>query len=365
MDHGSDLSGYINSVIEGNAIEVLPAIPSSSVDIVFADPPYNLQLGGELWRPDQTKVDAVNDEWDKFESFEEYDRFSVKWLSECRRILKPDGTIWVIGTYHNIFRIGKIMQDTGYWIINDVVWIKTNPMPNFKGTRFTNAHETLIFAARSRDSRYRFNYRSMKAFNCGLQMRSDWEIPICSGKERIRVNGKKVHSTQKPVELLRRVLLSSSSAGDTLLDPFAGTGTSLAVAKALGRNYIGIESSRDYVRITRDRLSNIEVLSEQLLHQPVERREKRIPFGSIVSCGLLPAGTVVYSQDRSLSATVYPDGSLVSGNTVGSIHRLGAILTGKHECNGWTFWHFEQEGGLIPISELRERYRSFTVDGSE
>src|SRR6185437_8124530 len=228
-------------ILNGDCLEEMAGLPEASIDLVFADPPYNLQLRGELQRPDQSRVDGVDADWDKFAGFAEYDRFTRDWLGAARRLLKPDGALWVIGTYHNVFRIGAILQDLGFWMLNDVVWRKSNPMPNFRGRRFTNAHETLLWCARGRESKYTFNYEAMKALNDELQMRSDWFIPVCGGPERLKGgDGAKAHPTQKPEALLHRVILASTRPGDTVLDPFFGTGTTGAVAKRLGRGFIGI-----------------------------------------------------------------------------------------------------------------------------
>jgi DNA modification methylase len=348
---------WMDSVLQGDCLEILPGFPSESVDLIFADPPYNLQLNGELWRPNQTKVEAVNDEWDRFSSFEEYDDFSEKWLTQARRVLKPDGVIWTIGTYHNIFRVGRLMQDLGFWILNDVVWIKTNPMPNFRGTRFTNAHETLILGTKSSRSKNTFHYKSMKAFNDGLQMRSDWEIPICGRNERAITGGRKAHSTQKPKELLRRILLSTSNPGDIVLDPFAGTGTALVAAKELGRRFIGIEKNASYVDIAVRRIASAVQIQPHLLDYPMERKEPRIPFGTLVSNGWVGSGEKLYSKDRQHTAVIMANGTIASGNLNGSIHSVSAALLGKPASNGWAFWYVERGGKLVSIDELRQKWR--------
>lgn len=356
METMKDLSQLRNRIIQGDSVEILKIIPDNSVDLVFADPPYNLQLREELWRPNQTKVDAVNDNWDRFESFDEYDKFSKNWLVECKRILKYDGAIWVIGSYHNIFRIGKIMQDLGFWIINDIVWVKSNPMPNFRGTRFTNAHETLIFAVKNRDSSYTFHYKSMKAYNDGVQMRSDWDIPICSGEERIRIDGQKAHSTQKPQELLRRVIISTSNPGDIVLDPFFGSGTTGYVAKLLGRDFIGIERDENYIKVASDRISMVETLDRGLLEYPMETRKPRVPFGTLLEAGLIHDGEVLYSRDRKFQARVLSNATVVSGDVAGSIHHVSASLQGKPNFNGWNFWYVVREGNMICIDNLRSGF---------
>ncbi|MCX5616704.1 DNA methyltransferase [Bombella sp. TMW 2.2559] len=346
----------LNRILRGECVEVMRTLPDASVNCVFADPPYNLQLRGELRRPDESVVDGVDDDWDKFTGYEAYDQFTRAWLGEARRLLHKDGTIWVIGSYHNIFRLGTIMQDLGFWILNDIIWRKSNPMPNFRGRRFTNAHETLIWAARGPESRYRFNYQAMKALNEDLQMRSDWYLPLCTGNERLKnEHGLKLHPTQKPESLLHRTLLASTIADDVVLDPFCGTGTTPAVAKKLGRRYLAIERHPDYIRAAEARLERVEVLSaEQLEITPAKRELPRIPFGSFVENGSLPAGTVVYDRHRRLKARVSPDGTLVSGQHRGSIHKLGALLTNAASCNGWTFWHFERDGEFLPIDTLRQ-----------
>lgn len=346
----------VDQILRGECIETMKTLPDGSVDCIFADPPYNLQLRGELRRPDETVVDGVDDDWDKFADYATYDNFTREWLSEARRILHKDGTIWVIGSYHNVFRLGAIMQDLGFWILNDIVWRKSNPMPNFRGRRFTNAHETLIWAARGPQSKYRFNYQAMKALNDDLQMRSDWYLPLCTGNERLKnEHGLKLHPTQKPESLLHRVLVASTNANDVVLDPFCGSGTTPAMAKRLGRHYIAIERHPDYVKAARERVAGEERLtSEQLATTPAKREMPRIPFGSFVETGMLPAGTLLYDRQKRLKATVTPDGTLVSGNQRGSIHKLGAMLTNAPSCNGWTFWYFERDGQYVQIDVLRQ-----------
>jgi len=346
----------LNKIYVGDCISLMRKIPDNSVDLIFADPPYNLQLNNELYRPNQTRVDAVDDEWDKFNSFEEYDEFSRKWLSECRRILKDSGSIWVIGTYHNIFRIGKIIQDLGYWILNDVIWIKTNPMPNFRGTRFNNAHETLIWATKSKESKYTFHYHSLKVFNDDLQMRSDWIIPICQGEERIKVNGKKAHSTQKPEELLYRIIMATSNIGDIVLDPFSGSGTTPAVAKKLGRKFIAFEKDENYVKISNERLEKIEPLKRDLIEYKVEKRLPRIPFGTLVERGLIKPGEFLYSSDLKHKSKVLFDGSIQYKNVVGSIHKISAFILKREKNNGWEFWFVKRKNELVSINELRLKF---------
>ncbi len=356
MDDNSTLQDFLNTIINMDTVLGLKKIPDESTDLIFADPPYNLQLKEELWRPNQTRVNAVTDHWDKFSNFQEYDEFSLKWLSECRRVMKKDGVIWVIGTYHNIFRIGKIMQDLGFWIINDVVWIKTNPMPNFRGTRFTNAHETLIMAVKDQNSKYTFHYKSMKIFNDDLQMRSDWNIPICSGPERIKIDGKKAHSTQKPEELLKRIIISTSNPGDLVLDPFMGSGTTGSVSKLLGRNFIGIEADKDYVSLAEKRIAQVKPVETNLLGYPAEEKSPKVPFGELVSSGYLMVGETIYSENRKLKATVLPNATLVSDGIIGSIHSVSASLMGKPSFNGWHFWFAERDGEMVCINEFRKKY---------
>jgi site-specific DNA-methyltransferase (adenine-specific) len=353
----------LNSILQGDCVEILKTLPEKSVDLIFADPPYNLQLKQELWRPNMTKVDAVDDEWDRFKSFEEYDQFSRVWLSESRRVLKDDGTLWVIGSYHNVFRLGTILQDLDYWILNDVLWIKTNPMPNFRGVRFTNAHETLIWASKSRGAKYTFNHHAMKALNDGKQMRSDWLLPVCSGNERIKIEGRKAHSTQKPEALLYRVILASSDPGDVVLDPFFGTGTTGAVAKRLHRNWIGIEQNKRYVKIAQMRIDAVhaEPYDETLFDVgDRRRREPRVPFSTLVENDLIkPGQTLYFKGDQSQSARVKPDGNLIMDGFEGSIHQVGKHLMKGSPCNGWLHWFYEtKEGDLHPIDQLRKAFRA-------
>lgn len=345
----------LNQVLLGECVSVMGMLPAGCVDCVFADPPYNLQLRGELRRPDDSVVDGVDDEWDRFTDFAAYDAFTRAWLGECRRLLRKDGTLWVIGAYHNIFRIGAILQDLGFWVLNDVVWRKSNPMPNFRGRRFTNAHETLIWAARGRDSRYRFNYQAMKALNDDLQMRSDWLLPLCTGGERMRnQHGLKLHPTQKPEALLHRVLLASTAPGEIVLDPFLGTGTTAAVAKRLHRHFIGIERHPAYVEAALGRIARERpVPGDGVAVTPSKRDAVRVPFGSLVERGLVPPGTEVFDRTRRVRAVVVADGTLSSGPHRGSIHRVGAAVQNAPSCNGWTFWHLERDGALVPLDALR------------
>jgi modification methylase len=327
--------------------------------MIFADPPYNLQLGGDLFRPEGGLVDAVDDDWDKFDTFATYDAFTRAWLKQARRILKPDGTLWVIGSYHNIFRVGAALQDEGYWILNDIVWRKSNPMPNFRGTRFTNAHETLIWASRSESSRYTFNYRAMKALNDEIQMRSDWVLPICSGGERVKTDGVKAHPTQKPEALLYRVLLACTNAGDVVLDPFFGTGTTGAVARRLGRRWIGVEREPRYVKVARERIASTLALDESAMRTMQSKKgQPRIPFGALVENGLIAPGATLTDCKGRWKARVGADASVEMGGVQGSIHQIGAAAMGAPSCNGWTFWHVSQGGTLVPLDALRQIYIS-------
>jgi len=347
-------------IILGDCIEELRALPKGCADLVFADPPYNLQLEGELMRPNNTRVDGVDNDWDKFSDFAAYDAFTRDWLAAARDLLKPDGALWVIGSYHNIFRVGTQLQDLGYWILNDVIWRKTNPMPNFRGKRFTNAHETLIWAAKSREAGYTFNYGAMKALNEGLQMRSDWFLPICTGPERLKgPDGRKAHPTQKPEALLHRAILAATKPGQVVLDPFLGSGTTAAVAKKLGRGYIGFERDPGYAEMARKRVGRVRRIGDiSLVDTPSKRERPRVPFGPLVERGLLEPGTVLYSPNRRWSARVRADGSLISADFKGSIHQVGAHVQGAPACNGWQFWCFPVEGKLVSIDLLREKIRA-------
>ncbi|HEC14291.1 MAG TPA: site-specific DNA-methyltransferase [Rhodospirillales bacterium] len=350
---------HLNRVLVGDCIELMRALPEASVDMVFADPPYNLQLDGDLHRPNNSRVEGVDQDWDRFDGFAAYDAFTRDWLEAARHVLKPNGTLWVIGSYHNIFRVGNQLQDLGFWILNDVVWRKTNPMPNFRGRRFTNAHETLIWCSRDKGSRYRFNYEAMKNLNDDLQMRSDWLLPICTGRERLKRDGRKAHPTQKPESLLHRVVLSSTEIGDVVLDPFFGTGTTGAVAKRLGRNYIGLERDKTYAGIAEERLKKVRVIDDlSLLTTPAKRSQPRIPFGWLVERGLLSPGTVLSDQRRRHTARVRADGTLSTGSIRGSIHQVGAEVQKAPACNGWQFWCMEVKGTLVPIDVLRQKLRN-------
>jgi modification methylase len=348
-----------NEILLGDCVEQLRQLPDESIDLVFADPPYNLQLEGDLLRPNNTRVDGVHQDWDKFKSFDSYDAFSRAWLGQCQRVLKPNGALWVIGSYHNIFRLGTALQDLGFWIHNDIVWRKTNPMPNFRGRRFTNAHETLIWAGRDQAARVTYNYDAMKTGNDDLQMRSDWLFPICAGPERLRdEEGRKAHPTQKPEALLHRIILATSNTGDTILDPFFGTGTTGAVAKRLGRNWIGIERDPLYAAHAELRIEKVKPLVGEALNVSRSKRaEPRVPFGTIVELGIVEAGTRLVDEKRRFKAEVRADGSVAYQDLQGSIHRLGAEVQGKSACNGWTFWHIEKGGKLHSIDTLRQRAR--------
>ena len=351
-------SNLKNKIINGDSLNELKKIPDESFDLIFSDPPYNLQLRNQLIRPDRSKVDAVNDKWDKFENFKVYDDFTMNWLSECRRILKKNGSIWVIGSYHNIFRVGTKIQDLGFWILNDVIWNKNNPMPNFRGTRFTNAHETLIWASKDKNSKYTFNYQSLKCLNDDLQMRSTWNLPICNGNERLKEKGKKVHSTQKPESLLHRILLASTNKNDLILDPFLGSGTTAVVAKKLGRIFYGIEKDKKYFKAANKRLKNTKPIEDNYLDTIQNNRSKpRIPFGSLVELGVIKPGTEIYDQKKKINAKIMIDGSIKYQEAEGSIHKVAAKILGAESCNGWTYWYYQSGNTLKPIDELRQRLR--------
>jgi modification methylase len=354
----------LNQILDGDCTAVMNRLPAGSVDLIFADPPYNLQLKGDLHRPDNSMVDAVNDHWDQFASFASYDRFTRDWLAAARRLLKPNGALWVIGSYHNIFRVGTALQDQGFWLLNDVVWRKSNPMPNFRGKRLTNAHETLIWASRDESSKYTFNYEALKELNDGVQMRSDWVIPLCTGGERLKdANGDKAHPTQKPEALLHRILVATTHPGDVVLDPFFGTGTTGAVARMLGRSFIGIEREAAYRRVAAERLARVRAYDRSALEITGSKRsEPRVPFGQVVERGMLRPGEVLTSP-RGKTARVRADGTLVGPDMTGSIHQVGAALEGAPSCNGWTYWHFRRDGQMVPIDILRQQIRAEMVDG--
>jgi modification methylase len=355
-----DIRPLLDSILYGDCVEELKKLPSQSVDLVFADPPYNLQLKGDLHRPDQSKVDAVDDEWDRFSDFASYDSFTTAWLGECRRVLKDTGTLWVIGSYHNIFRVGTTLQDLGYWILNDVIWRKSNPMPNFRGKRFTNAHETLIWAAKSAGQKgYTFNYDAMKSLNDDLQMRSDWLFPICSGGERLKTDdGDKLHPTQKPEALLNRILIAATNPGDVVLDPFFGTGTTGASARRLGRHFIGIEREKGYAAAALKRIETTEPIDKEALKVSTGKRgEPRIPFGILIERGLVKPGATLYDPAQRTAAKVRADGSIVCKDATGSIHKIGAHVMKAEACNGWTFWHVKKGKSFFPIDILRQQVR--------
>ena len=347
----------LNQILQGDCVEILKSLPENSVDVIFADPPYNLQLRNDLYRPDRSKVDAVNDGWDKFEDFKAYDEFTSKWLSASKRVLKETGTIWVIGSYHNIYRVGAIMQDLGFWILNDIIWVKNNPMPNFRGVRFTNAHETMIWAQKKKGAKYTFNHRSMKALNNDLQMRSDWEIPLATGKQRIKMNGSKAHSTQKPEGLLYRVILSSSNVGDVILDPFFGSGTTGAVAKKLGRNWIGIEQEKKYVKVAQKRIDAVAVSDSDAIK--VEKpKQARVPFGALIESGYLHPGQSLFFAEGKARAKILSNGHIKCGELTGSIHFVAKALLGGVPINGWDVWFYKNDSGASePLDKLRIMFR--------
>jgi modification methylase len=349
---------FHNKIINGDSLNELKKIPDKSFDLVFADPPYNMQIGETLRRPDASKVKGVDDKWDQFESFKHYDNFCKSWLIECKRILKDNGSIWVIGSYHNIFRLGYHLQNLNYWLLNDVIWRKNNPMPNFRGTRFTNAHETLIWASKNKKSKYTFNYQSLKCLNDDLQMRSDWMLPICNGKERLKKNnGKKIHSTQKPEALLHRIILATTNKGDAIFDPFLGTGTTAVVAKKLGRKYFGIEKDRKYFKAACDRIKKTKVIEEDYLDVIVNNKSKpRVPFGSLVELGILKPGAVLFDPKKKFNAKIMVDGSIKSKEAEGSIHKVAAKIMGTESCNGWTYWHCNVGGSTVLIDSLRQKF---------
>ncbi|MDC0879946.1 site-specific DNA-methyltransferase [Hellea sp.] len=349
-----------NKIIQGNCISNMNSLPECSVDLVFADPPYNLQLGGDLSRPDNSQVLGVTEDWDHFDTMDAYDLFTHDWLKAARRILKPNGAIWVIGSYHNIFRVGAILQDQQFWIQNDIIWRKTNPMPNFRGTRFTNAHETLIWATKTENAKPTFHYDAMKMMNDGVQMRSDWTLPICTGLERLKKSdGKKAHPTQKPESLLHRIILSTSNPGDVIVDPFFGTGTTGAVAKKLGRKFIGFEMEEEYIIHAKRRIAKINEGSlSDVDFTKSKRSEPKVPFGTLIERNLLKPGTKLFSPNGKISARIRPDGSLSTSDFKGSIHKVGAFVQGAPSCNGWTFWHYKTNIGLTPIDKIRTEIRA-------
>jgi site-specific DNA-methyltransferase (adenine-specific)/modification methylase len=356
------MSKFENKIVNGNSLEILKKIPDKTFNLIFADPPYNLQIGEKLKRPDDSKVNGVDDKWDQFESFGHYDDFCKGWLKECKRILKDNGSIWVIGSYHNIFRLGYHLQNLNYWLLNDVIWRKNNPMPNFRGTRFTNAHETLIWASKNKKSKYTFNYQSLKCLNDDLQMRSDWTFPICSGKERLKKNGKKVHSTQKPEALLHRIILATTNKGDAILDPFLGTGTTAVVAKKLGRKYFGIEKDKKYFKAANDRINKAKIIEESYLDTIENNKSKpRVPFGSLVELGILKPGSVLFDPKNKFNAKIMVDGSIKHKESSGSIHKVAAKIMGTESYNGWTYWHYKIGNSTVLIDNLRQRFLNKNV----
>ena len=353
---------FKNKIINGDCLVELKKIPDRTFDLVFADPPYNLQLKNKLTRPDNSEVNAVDDKWDQFESFKKYDEFTISWLKECKRILKKNGALWVIGSYHNIFRLGATIQNLGFWILNDVIWNKNNPMPNFRGTRFTNAHETLIWASKNQKSKYTFNYQSLKCLNDDLQMRSNWNLPICSGGERLKKNGKKVHSPQKPEALLHRIILSTTNKDDVILDPFLGTGTTAVVAKKLGRKYFGIEKDKKYFKAANERINKAKVIEESYLDSLENNKSKpRIPFGSLVELGIIKPGTNIFDQKKKINAKIMVDGSIKHKESAGSIHKIAAKIMGTESYNGWTYWYCNVGGSIVPIDNLRQKFLSKNI----
>ena len=353
------MSKFFNEIVFGDALKEMKKIPDKSFDLIFVDPPYNLQIGKSLIRPDSSKVNGVNDSWDHFSNFRQYDSFCKKWIEECSRILKDDGSIWVIGSYHNIFRIGFQLQNHNFWILNDIIWRKNNPMPNFKGTRFTNAHETLIWASKNKKSKYTFNYQSLKCFNDDLQMRSDWTFPICNGKERLKKNGKKIHSTQKPEALLHRLILATTKKNDKIFDPFMGTGTTAVVAKKLGRNYFGFEKEKKYYKAAIERVRNTKKIKDDFLDTLQNNKSKpRIPFGSLVELGILKPGTSLFDSKKKINAKITVDGSIKYKGSEGSIHKVAAKIMGAPSYNGWTYWHCDINGSIVAIDTLRQRFIS-------
>ena len=348
-----------NSILHGDSLELLKQIPDKSIDLVFADPPYNLQLKDTLYRPDQTTVEAVTNDWDKFDTYQAYDNFSLLWLKESKRVLRDGGALWVIGSYHNILRLGTSIQNLGFWILNDIIWHKTNPMPNFRGTRFTNAHETLLWCTTARKAKYTFNYQNLKELNEGKQMRSDCHIPICTGKERLREsNNQRSHPTQKPEALLYRILVSSTNKGDTVLDPFLGSGTTAVMAKKLQRNFIGFEQDKEYIKLAKKRLKQTKVLADEVVIMAKSRKDlPKVPFGELVEQGIIPPGAVLTDKKEKFKATVSIDGSLKIKDISGSIHQVGAKIQGLPSCNGWDFWHVKDKSSSKLLDDIRGDYR--------
>ena len=346
-----------NKILNSDCLKELKKIPDKSFNLVFADPPYNMQIGKKLTRPDSSKVNGVNDKWDQFNNFKHYDDFSKAWLIECKRILKDNGSIWVIGSYHNIFRLGYHLQNLGFWLLNDVIWRKNNPMPNFRGTRFTNAHETLIWASKSKKSKYTFNYQSIKCLNDDLQMRSDWTLPICNGKERLKKNGRKIHSTQKPEALLHRIILATTNKGDAIFDPFLGTGTTAVISKKLGRNYFGVEKNKKYFVAAKERIEKTIKIPDDCLDTIENNKSKpRVPFGSLVELGIIKPGSSLFDPEKKINAKIMADGSIKYKDFEGSIHKIAAKIMGAESFNGWTYWHYDLNGSSVLIDSLRQKF---------
>mgnify|MGYP001171009793 CR=1 FL=1 len=352
----------LDTILQGDTLAILPELPEACVDLIFADPPYNLQLQQELWRPNLTRVDAVDDAWDQFDSLAAYDAFTGAWLDAARRILKPTGTIWVSGTYHNIFRVGAIMQDLGYWILNVVTWFKPNAMPNFRGSRLKNDVEFVIWAKREQAGRYTFNHHDMKRYNQDKQLGSVWTIPVCGGEERLKdVDGKKLHSTQKPEALLERIIFASSVPGDMVFDPFMGSGTTAAVAKKLHRHYAGIERDPVYVAAARRRLEAVQPFpaDDPLLQASSQDKPPRVPFKNLLEAGYLQPGQTLTLDKPVVTAIVLADGTIQADGITGSIHRVGAYLKQTPSCNGWAHWSVVDPatGETTRLDTLRRRYR--------
>ncbi len=349
-----------NKVIKGDSLLILKNIPSESIDMIFADPPYFMQTEGKLERFNGSEFKGVNDEWDKFDSYKDYDTFTKKWLLECKRILKRDGTIWTIGTYHNLFRLGYIMQDLNFWIINDIVWQKSNPTPNFKGTKFVNSQETLIWGSKSKKSKYTFNYKTMKYLNENKQMKSIWKFPISSGNERIKDNnGKKLHNTQKPIKLLEYVILSSTKKGDIILDPFFGTGTTGAVAKSLNRDFIGIEKNEEYINASISRIDKVKKntnFTKEIIENNLDRKERLVHIKKLIEDKYI-IEKFLYNKKNKIKVKLNEDGTTTFNDKKLSIHKMAGFVQDIDNYNGWSFWYVKREGNLVSIDEIRKKYR--------
>ncbi len=354
-----DIREKLNTIIKGDCIKVLKTMPNNSVDMIFADPPYFMQTDGELLRASGAKFDGVDDEWDKFDNFAEYDRFLIAWLSECRRVMKDTSSIWVIGSFQNIYRVGYIMQNLGFWILNDVVWSKPNAVPNFGGTRFQNSHETMLWCSKSKKSKYTFNYKTMKHLNGDKQEKSVWNISLCIGKERLKdEHGKKVHSTQKPENLLYNVILSSTKPNDIILDPFFGTGTTGSVAKRLGRNFIGIEREDKYIAAAQKRINETEQDFNDLYDLSLEVKPPRVSLKDIIAKGYIADGEKFYDKNGNYLCNATIDGYALdlATNEKLSIHKMSAKYLGKDNHNGWDYFYFKRDNSLTPINILRYEY---------